>query len=427
MSTGYTSATIAYDLDTNPRKRRFSPFFFGIVPDKGRFVFMALLMATSALQFAGRALSYALLAALGDGLAWKFYLADMGLYLFVKAARDDLTYWVPFPSRGEQVALSLLQRVGAKTVIDFTGNIIFRHPFEMGGAVWTANMCVGQLAVFGITYLFTAEERGGRAISDEMIWKVVFCVFGALFLSFALLLWNATPGYLQTFWDTRTASRTNNDLFLLSDDAETKLQVFTDTAAYWEGIRDELKRYVLENYAAWDAEKPMFWKDALKQRIPEDMIPEEKRKGLVRIAKLTSGKLALAALEISGGNKMFGSTTGDYDGDEFGQEEDEDEGEEDWCNAYAIAEGDEQLEEAYESQSMYVAVPAGSVLMSDLSSYTGSRASEEFVTISPRHDTGVHHQQYSSGYITSAQHSGAHDEVVPEVAGRRSWFDMRVM
>ena len=35
LTTGYTSASISYDYDTDPTKRRISPDFYGYVPDEG--------------------------------------------------------------------------------------------------------------------------------------------------------------------------------------------------------------------------------------------------------------------------------------------------------------------------------------------------------------------------------------------------------
>ena len=44
--------------------------------------------------------------------------------------------------------MSLLQRVFIKTITDFTGVIQLRHPNELGGLYWTANMFLGLLASF---------------------------------------------------------------------------------------------------------------------------------------------------------------------------------------------------------------------------------------------------------------------------------------
>ena len=44
--------------------------------------------------------------------------------------------------------VSLLQRVFIKTITDFTGVIQLRHPNELGGLYWTANMFLGLLASF---------------------------------------------------------------------------------------------------------------------------------------------------------------------------------------------------------------------------------------------------------------------------------------
>jgi hypothetical protein len=241
---------------------------------------MGLLLLTSSLQFAGRALSYALLTAMGNGLAWKFYVGDMSLYLIIKLLRNDILYWIPFqlPKSG-QIAVSVLERIGVKTVTDFTGNVIFRHPFEMGGGLWCINMIWGQICVFAIAYLFTNEPRvEGGFITNSVLWTVIVSLAILYIIAFSLLLCKCSPGFSKTWYDTRTGKTLNNDLFLESDDPEVKTGVFADNEAYWYPIRSQIKVYVLENFGKWENEKPSFWKDNLIKRIPLDMIPDGYRK-----------------------------------------------------------------------------------------------------------------------------------------------------
>lgn len=61
------------------------------------------------------------------------YMAgDHLLHLLLKLARGDFLHWLPVDGAGG-LALSLLMRVGSKTIADFAGVLQFRGPLELGG------------------------------------------------------------------------------------------------------------------------------------------------------------------------------------------------------------------------------------------------------------------------------------------------------
>ena len=55
----------------------------------------------------------------------------------VKISRGDLTYCFPVENKIGRLVVSILERLGSKTVLDFTGMLYLRHPFEMGGAYFS--------------------------------------------------------------------------------------------------------------------------------------------------------------------------------------------------------------------------------------------------------------------------------------------------
>lgn len=55
----------------------------------------------------------------------------------VKISRGDLTYCFPVENKIGRLVVSILERLMSKTVLDFTGMLYVRHPFEMGGAYFS--------------------------------------------------------------------------------------------------------------------------------------------------------------------------------------------------------------------------------------------------------------------------------------------------
>ena len=106
-----------------------SLFLFVLAHAAGKLTAISLLLKTS---------PAALAAYLGGAMA---------LYLLYKLARRDFQYWVPTAGAG----LSLVSRVLVKLYGDFSGNPQFRHPFDLGGAVYLLTIFETQGALVAST------------------------------------------------------------------------------------------------------------------------------------------------------------------------------------------------------------------------------------------------------------------------------------
>ena len=106
------------------------------------------------------------------------------LFLLIKTIRGDLMYW-PRVYGPSAVAISVLVRVIGKIVVDFTGCTQFRHPYELGGAAFSASVVWAQIMPF--VALLLSEEKVG-SIKRETIRNVLLLCFGAWALSCIALL-----------------------------------------------------------------------------------------------------------------------------------------------------------------------------------------------------------------------------------------------
>ena len=61
------------------------------------------------------------------------------LFLLWKLLRGDFLYWIRVEGVLD-VIISALERVFVKVVVDFTGCVHFRHPYELGGVVFSASV-----------------------------------------------------------------------------------------------------------------------------------------------------------------------------------------------------------------------------------------------------------------------------------------------
>jgi len=89
----------------------------------------------SALHNLSRSLGVALLAtSKGDYLVEIFLGCEFLLILLYKIVRCDWYWWIPLDlDRRVIFVLQIIPRATVKTIVDFSGCLHFRHPFELGG------------------------------------------------------------------------------------------------------------------------------------------------------------------------------------------------------------------------------------------------------------------------------------------------------
>ena len=132
MTTGFISATVSYDFDTDPHKRAVNPEFYGYVPDDGRkraFLFATMILL-SATQVLIKATLIIVLASIGSRQSVYYILGEIVLYLLYKVARRDFIHWLPLEGVLSLISSGLI-RVVIKFVVDFAAIIQFRHPYDV--------------------------------------------------------------------------------------------------------------------------------------------------------------------------------------------------------------------------------------------------------------------------------------------------------
>jgi hypothetical protein len=145
LSTGYSSATITWDFDTNIESRRDSPEFYGMIPDgvRGNVVFLCMIL-NSAMLLLVRSLSYALLMLVRPAYVMYYGVGDMAFFVLQKAARGDFKYFDNVDGLAGLLIFDFLIQFSLKTVADFTGLVQFRGPGILGGAYWSGSMVCAQ-------------------------------------------------------------------------------------------------------------------------------------------------------------------------------------------------------------------------------------------------------------------------------------------
>ena len=259
-------------MDANPEQRLQTPDFYGYLPDGGgRAVIFAAMVANSALLLLLRSFSAAMLM-MSDSRYFTWYFAgDMAVYLGFKVLRGDFTYWVPVSGFMGFLA-SLLTRTGVKTITDYTGLLHFRHVYEMGGAYWSMNMVLAVVASYASVWVYFAKGEG--MLVEEDTWTLVGSMSGGFGATFGLILLLMKKKYRRTFWNFKTGKDLTIERFN-SDDDSVKAIVIGKNEMQWRSIRGDVEQWVREGWWDWRENKPEWFDEAFKSRIPLDWIPED--------------------------------------------------------------------------------------------------------------------------------------------------------
>ena len=287
LTTGFASATTSYDWDTDPLKREQTPDFYGYIPSKASkrlLVFVSMMFLTAGMLLI-RCMIIVVLGAIGSSWVALYIGGDIGLYLIVKILRGDFWWWMPLGGNLE-IFSSIVNRVAFKVVTDFTSNVHFRHPNEVGGFYWAFGFV---LTMGSLPVAITVSESLLTEEAISLAWTVAeFFIPGSLFC-FAIFFFNIERKYWHTFWSTQRSKDYTMAYFLHGKSDAIKFEVMGSSRHHWVPIEDKVRKWVEENWARWEEEKPEWFTDQMKATVPVEFIPtsgEARRRESVRRASV---------------------------------------------------------------------------------------------------------------------------------------------
>ena len=288
LTAGFTGAQISYDMDTDPSKRATKPHFYGYVPDvaaKRTIVFITMVFMNASMLLV-KSLAVALFIRLGSNYVLGYFAIDLGVFFAIKIWNRDFTYYLPLEGFWFTLVISCLIRFICKIIADFTGIVHMRHPGEMGGAYFTFNVMSSLCAL-----LVATKVNDDRFGDMRNTWRLCGLIFLAMGVLWTVFLRTIKKEYLGTFFSTETGFRSNVRMFLDSTDESVKITIFGCHPSQWEGIREEVKTWIMLNWERWREEKPEWLTQERKTQIPDDFKPTEQSLFLQTIKTDRSAKV----------------------------------------------------------------------------------------------------------------------------------------
>jgi hypothetical protein len=174
------------------------------------------------------------------------------------------------------VAESVILRVCFKAITDFTGVVQFRAAGEMGGAAWAFSQGMTLLASVVATRIFLSSDKAaadGETMSESNVWTVVIALSGSQLSLFACFLLLMKREFWGTFFSVQTGYAWVQSRFINGAGDETKKDIHLFNKRQWLSIRLDVKAWTMENWERWEEEKPVWFNDAWKSTLDDDMIP----------------------------------------------------------------------------------------------------------------------------------------------------------
>jgi hypothetical protein len=292
LTTSFAAGTMWYDFDVNPSKRKLNPQLSGAVPDEGRTAVFVLVVLAGAVQVFAKVFATALLSISSPAVLATYMVGDSLLFLFMKFCRGDLQYWIPQCN----MVFSIIVRIIAKTVVDFTGCLLFRNPLELTGAYFLFNQVTTFGSVFLAVWLFSGSNS--TALNTNFLWTCAGSLIASWLVFYGLLMSKLKKTYYPSFYSPKTGCQMIKEEFTMGKDDETKFVIFDTHQATWKSIAGDVKAWSHANWGRWTEENSAWFTDEAISRVPDAYIPDEARQALNAAA--VNGKRRRSSVGLAG-------------------------------------------------------------------------------------------------------------------------------
>jgi hypothetical protein len=238
-------------------------------PTKRLIIFVSMALFSAGMLVI-RCMTIVVLGLLGGRWVSLYIGADLGLYLLVKVLRGDFWYWIPVGGNAE-IVNSIACRLMVKVVGDFTSVVQFRHPNEIGGIYWVFGFV---LTMGSLPVAILVAEREDVAIGLKLAWRVVGIFTPCTFLLFAAFFFNIEKRYWSTFYSFQRGKDLTLKNFKEGTDDVKAEYTFKYSKHHWKTHEEEVKAWVEANWDIWVEEKPKWFDDEMRARVPVEYIPE---------------------------------------------------------------------------------------------------------------------------------------------------------
>jgi len=285
LTASFLAASVMIEKDADKKSRKKSPDFYGIIPleSLGKTIGVCLLIFfLCTFQLAAKVFACALCYAESSSILAAYLFIDTGSYFVYKMLRGDFQFWFPIDNAPLRIFTSIMCRIFAKTIMDFTGTPHLRHPSHLGGMYYSLIILTTPLIClyFGHRYIAYVEDNENIKAtlpyifsSSQVYWSIGVLV-SLQISSFILLLLLIPRRLITTFLSFKTGKQHYTERFINAPDDATKMQIFAIHRSYWKSVAPEVEAFLNEGLVAWSSTKPTWFDAHIKSLIPDDLVKD---------------------------------------------------------------------------------------------------------------------------------------------------------
>jgi len=277
--TSFNISYMTYIKDTNPEDRRTGKIFYGFVPLTGwpHIFSQVCMLFLSFAQLLGKGVIISLLSYMGGPkIVWMYLSSWLSFFFLFKVVRGDFLYFPPLENPLHYMVSTLMRSV-TFLIADFTGMIHLRHPYEVGGFMFTSILALNQVSLHLIIYLrfnFAWTDKPSESVFSLEHYRYIAFGLSSLFVgSYSGLIYFCVPKYRTTFYALTTSSQFQKRRFW-SGTNETKYKILTTThEVTWRSFGDEIMTWLENVWSDLLTNRPEWFTEASMANIPPHMIP----------------------------------------------------------------------------------------------------------------------------------------------------------
>ena len=114
--------------------------------------------------------------------------------------------------------------------------------------------------------------------------------------------------YHSTFYSMETGTEWIQSVVILGENDRIKQEIFGCNLAKWKAIEPQVKEWVGDGWMGWERDKPDWFTDNWKARVPVDWVPKEGKAEHMRAVAERGSVLHASAKRLVGVMGGFKST-----------------------------------------------------------------------------------------------------------------------
>ncbi|GMH79622.1 hypothetical protein TrLO_g105 [Triparma laevis f. longispina] len=154
---------------------------------------------------------------------------------------------------------------------------------------------------------WTKQVYSKDEVTTKFITSLTVVLGTSLIILVSLFFMLINGEYGHTFFSIETGGQMSRRNFLEGNDV-MKADAFDNNETHWGAIKEKIEAWVKAGWKNWEQEKPEWFTDNWKAKVPEDMIPEKGIEEVVTVESEEKKDIVVTVEDAQGGRKSLINT-----------------------------------------------------------------------------------------------------------------------